>query len=206
MKLRLFESSSLAISAMLISMCGYAAAQAMPDNMRLVSADANLIQRLDSKSAAQGQVVTAKLTASVKDGTSLDLPKGTLLIGKVEQVQTSKDNGPAKLTIVFDQARLSDGHAIPIKATLLAAYPSDSGDYWAETGNIEAVQPHFIPADEKIDQEPGALSHVALHSAVQSNNSGEFLSTDRNIDLERGTQLQLAIAPQGGAQAAANGQ
>jgi hypothetical protein len=205
MKLRLFGPSSLGITAILISY-GFAAAQTAPNTPQLVSADANLVQRLDSKSAAQGQVVTAKLTSSVKNGSSLDLPKGTLLVGKVEQVQTSKDNGPAKLSIVFDQAQLGDGHAIPIKATLLAAYPSDAGDYWAESGNEEALQPRFIPADEKIDQEPGALSHVALHSAVQSNDSGVFLSTDRNINLERGTQLQIALAPGGTLTAAGNGQ
>ena len=198
MKFRLFGPSSLAMSAMLISMCGYAAAQAVPDNIQLVSADANLIQRLDSKTAAQGEVITAKLTSSVKNGTSLDLPKGTLLIGKVEQVQTSKGNGPAKLSIVFDQARLSDGHAIPIKATLLAAYPANGGNSWDDTGTgggLEALQPHFISADEKIDQEPGALSHVAMHSSVQASESAVFLSADRNIELPKGTQLQIAIAP-----------
>ncbi|MGC1362532.1 MAG: hypothetical protein WA826_15250, partial [Silvibacterium sp.] len=104
----------------------FAAAQDSSQNMRLVSANARLVHRLDSKDARQGQIVAAQLTSDVKGSGSMELPKGTMLMGKVEQVQMSSNNGPARMSIVFDQARLSNGQSVPVKATLLAAYPADT--------------------------------------------------------------------------------
>lgn len=202
MKSSFLRPSFLGISAMLIATCAYAGAQVSPQNtqettpqkVQLVSANAQLVQRLDSKNATQGQTVSAELTSDVKAADGVKLDKGTVLMGKVEQVQRSNDKGPSQLSIVFDQARLKDGHTIPVKATLLGAYPASTGSFDA-SGNLLAQQPHFIPTDQKIDQLPGTLSHVAMQSAVQSKTSGTFVSKDRDIKLGRGTQLQIAISP-----------
>jgi hypothetical protein len=205
MKIRFFQSSSLAIAAALLAASGYASAQASPGDLQLVGANATLVQDISSKNASQGEAVTAKLTSTVKGAT--ELPKGTVLLGKVDQVQTSTSGGPATLSIVFDQAQLRDGHQIPVKATLLGAFPSTAGNYggYDDGSSAEEVLPGSIAPDQKIDQEPGVLGgHVAMHSAVQSNTSGVFTSTDRNIDLKRGTQLQLAIAAGPTAQQAGN--
>jgi len=197
----LLGSSVLAIAAALVAVPGLAApcyAQTSTQNLQLVSANARLIHNLDSKDAKEGQMVTAKLTGNVKAADSTELPRGTMLIGKVEHVQMSTDNGPARMSIVFTKARLRDGRTIPIKATILGAYPSSSENSFIYTGvggPYVGAQAHFIPDDQKIDQEPGTLSHVAMHSAVQSHASAVFTSKDRNIDLKSGTELQLAIAP-----------
>lgn len=214
MKTHFIRPAFLGVSAMLIATCGYAGAQvapqntqpqssqtmrqSTPQNVQLVSADAQLAHKIDTRTASQGQTVKAKLTSSVKTAQGMKLDKGTILIGKVEQVQRSNDNGPSRLSIVFDQAQLKDGKTIPVKATLLGAYPSNAGDYYAETGsngNFMVGQPHRISSQEKVDQMPGTLSHVGMHSAVQSNVSATFISKDHNIDLRKGTRLQVAIAP-----------
>jgi hypothetical protein len=50
---------------------------------------------------------------------------------------------------------------------------------------------------ESIDQEPGVLGgNVAMHSAVKENVSAVFTSKDHNFNLKRGTQFQIAIAPE----------
>jgi hypothetical protein len=196
MKINLLRSPVLGIAATLIAIPGYAAAQASSQTM--VSANATLVRNVNSQNAVQGQTVAAKLNSNVKTTGSMELPKGTMLMGKVEQVQMSSNHGPSKISLVFDQARLSDGHTVPVKATLLGAYPANAGQYYADTssnGSLVAGQPHFIPADQKIDQEPGTLSHVSMHSSVESSASGVFMSTDRNVDLKKGTELQIAIAP-----------
>jgi hypothetical protein len=197
------RTSALGIAAALLVFPGlaapsYAATQTSPHHLRLVSANASLVSRLNSRDAKTGQTVTAKLTSEVKTSNSMELPRGTMLIGKVDHVQMSEDNGPAKISVVFNEARLKDGHTIPIKATLLAAYPNSSWNsfnYTGVGGPFINTQSHYIPYDQKIDQEPGTLSHVAMHSAVQSQASGVFTSKDRNIDLRSGTVFQIAIAP-----------
>lgn len=196
MKVSFSSFSILGIFALAVSMYGYAAAQTTPQNIQLVGAQARLINNVDSKDATQGEVITAVLTDNVKAGDSTDLRKGTLLIGKVQDVQKSDNNGPAKLTVVFDQAKLKDGKTIPVKATLLGAFPAPEGYDLDGDGSPAALLPQSIPATRQVDQEPGTLSHVAMHSAVQSDASGVFTSDDRNINLKRGTQLQFALAPQ----------
>jgi hypothetical protein len=199
MRINSIRSSAFGIAAAFLAISGYATAQATPRNMQLVSANARLVHQLDSKDATQGQIVTAQLTGNVKTADGMELPRGTLLMGKVDHVQTSTKDGPSRLSIVFNQARLKDGHTIRVKATLLGAYPSDLGSYYADTGDNGSVlntEPHFIAADQKVDQEPGLLGgNIAMHSAVQSHASAVFVSKDRNIDLRSGTQFQLAIAP-----------
>ncbi|HEX5233787.1 MAG TPA: hypothetical protein VFW25_00510 [Silvibacterium sp.] len=206
--------SSIGIAAMLVATCGDAGAQmapqntqspenvqstqSMPRNIRLVSADARLTRSVNSSKAAQGQMVSAKLTSDVKNAGTTELPKGTMLMGKVEQVKPSTNDGPSQLSVVFDQARLSNGRLVPIKATLLGAYPANTSDYWVDTttsGSLMATQPRYIAADEKVDQEPGTLRHVSMHSSVQSNASGVFMNKDGNVNLKSGTRLQIAIAP-----------
>ncbi|MHB1936616.1 MAG: hypothetical protein ACYCOR_08530 [Acidobacteriaceae bacterium] len=120
---------AVGIAAALISVPMYASMQSQPQRPSLVSAEAVLMQALNSKSARQGQGVNAKLTSNVKTNEQMELPKGTVLTGKVEQIQTGQPNGNGSMvSIVFNAARLSNGQAIPIKATLLGAYPPAQGN------------------------------------------------------------------------------
>ncbi|HUY81427.1 MAG TPA: hypothetical protein VMU92_06855 [Acidobacteriaceae bacterium] len=197
--LRLSVSSKavLAVAMLpLLALPALAATGSSADHQQLVSANAQLTTSLNTKKLSQGARITARLTSNVKAAGSVDIPKGSVLIGKVEHVSMSRDKGPSKLSIVFNQARLHNGHTVPVKATLLAAYPSAS---WGSDGNAGGSytweQSHIIPNDQKVDQEPGTLSHIAMQSAVQSPVSGVFTSKNRNIKLHRGTRFQLAIAP-----------
>ena len=226
MKIGLLTPSSLGVSAMLVAMCGYAGAQVSPQptpqqqqtmtaqqgmsqnmqettpaNMQLVSANAQLNHELSTKNAIPGQPVMAKLTSDVKTANGMKLEDGTVLVGRVENVQKSQNDGPSTVSIVFNQARLNNGRMIPVKATLLGAYPVGTGSYFAETGSsggLMAVQPETIPNDQKVVQKAGTLDGVSMHSAVQSNASGTFMSNDGNVDLKKGTRLQIAIAPMTG--------
>ena len=202
MKMNRLRSYALGIAAALISV---ASMQAQPQHLKLVSANAELTQGLNTESSRQGQTVMAKLTANVTTSGPMELPKGTMLMGTVEQVQPGSGN-KSEISIVFNKARLKDGREVPIKATLLGAYPPaavyTSG---GGVGSYLPIQPRLIPSDEKVLQDPGALSNVTMKSAVQSDVSGTFLSTKNNIQLSQGTQLQLAIAPESSSSSGVSG-
>jgi hypothetical protein len=201
MKISFFQSSSLAIAVAFIAACGYASAQSSTGDLQLVSANATLVQDISSKKASQGEAVSAKLTGAVKGAT--ELPKGTVLLGKVDEVQSSTKGSPAKLSIVFDRAQLRDGHEIPIKVTVLGAFPAPVIDGGYDPTGEPSVLLKSISDNERINQEPGVLHNVAMHSAVKADVSAVFTSTKHNIDLRNGTQLQVAIAPEGGPQGTA---
>jgi hypothetical protein len=200
------RSYSLGIAAALVSLPMYASMQTQPQNLNLVSANAELTQALNSKSTRQGQSVMAKLTSNVKADGKTELPKGTMLMGKVAEVQDANSNGNnTKISIVFNEARLSNGREVPIKATLLAAYPPVESGVAESASSYMVVQPYHISNDQKVQQDPGALSHVMMKSSVQSNVSGVFLSKKHNINLHEGTRFQLAIAPETSSMSTASG-
>ncbi|HZC44113.1 MAG TPA: hypothetical protein VE195_08060 [Acidobacteriaceae bacterium] len=200
------RSYALGIAAALVSLPMYASMPAQPQNLNLVSANAELTQGLNSKSTQQGQSVTAKLTSGVKTDGQMELPKGTILVGKVDQAQNSNSDGnKSSISIVFNEARLRNGREVPIKATLLAAYPPVITGVTQSTSSYMIQQPRHIPNDTKVQQDPGTLGNVTLKSAVQSNVSGVFLSKDHNINLHQGTRFQLAIAPETSSMSTANG-
>jgi hypothetical protein len=198
MKSYFLRSYALGVAAALITIPGYVAvqAQASPQPTTLYSADAELTHALNSNNAKMGQAVTAKLTNNVSAG-SVNLPKGTVLLGKVDQVQ-KESNGGTTLGIVFDRAQVSKGHEIAIKATLLGAYPppvyDDEAGYQGSGLNMTA-QPATVASDHTVQQDAGTLNGVSLTSAVKSDLSGVFASSDRDIKLQSGTRLQVAIAP-----------
>ena len=77
-------------------------------------------------------------------------------MGKVVEVQNTNSNGNnTEISIVFNEARLSNGHQVPIKATLPAAYPPDVTGVEDSASSYMVEQPHHIPSDQKVEQDPG---------------------------------------------------
>jgi hypothetical protein len=204
MKMNRVRSYAFGIAAGLMTLPVYASMQPQQHNLNLVSANARLVRGINAKSTHAGQVVTAKLTSDVKANGQTEFPSGTILMGKVAQVQASNGN-ESKISLVFNEARLSNGREVPIKATLLGAYPPPIPDVTQSGSSYLMLQPRHIPDDQKIQQDPGLLSHVMMKSAVQSPVSGVFLSKKHNINLHPGTRLQLAIAPETNSGGTANG-
>jgi hypothetical protein len=138
-----------------------------------------------------GQTVTVKLTSEATP----ELQKGTMLIGKVDQVQNAATAGTSKMSITFDQARLKNGKEVPIKTMLLGVYSPQNQFESGMSPHFLPVQPATVSDNKTITQEPGALKNISMESSGQSNTSAVFTSTNHNIKLDHGTVLQVAIAP-----------
>jgi hypothetical protein len=153
--------------------------------MQMVQAEAILEKTIDSRKAQAGQEFKAKLGDNVQLKNGPELPRGTELIGTVstDDMQTS---GTSRLALRFTQAQLKDGKTIPIKATIVNLYSTDSA---------QSLDPNFWTPDElQIDQE-GALSGVELHSKIADNNSGVLVSTKKgDVKLPQGYGIALAIS------------
>ncbi|MGA8160854.1 MAG: hypothetical protein WA374_11545 [Acidobacteriaceae bacterium] len=184
MRLASWKNWSLGL-AMVSLMTGAACAQS------LAGVTTTLDHTLESKSVAPGQTVTAKLTGSLKaDG--LDLLRGTELVGKIAEVKAAQNGTPASVSVVFTTAKLKNGKEVPVKATVISVYPQSAGDGVEGSGVTMAEAPRQVPLDGTYDQEPGALSHVTMKSAVKSSDSATFSSND-NFRLPAGTFLQLGV-------------
>lgn len=163
-------------------------------NWQLAGASARLVHTIDAKSVKQGEAVQAKLDSSVKTDQGVKLDKGTVLQGTVTSVQQASNGSPSSITLNFDKAQTKNGKTIPVKVTLLAAYPANAEADSAYGVTDMGPAPEHVSSNETVNQEPGQLRHIALRSKVQSDNSGTFESKDGNVKLSAGTYLQVGIA------------
>lgn len=186
-----FSVKNLSLGLAIVAMSAAAASA-----QSLSGVNTKLLTPLDSQTARIGQPVAVKLNDSVKITTGETLPKGTELVGSVSEVKSADGSNPASVTVVFNTAELKGGKKVPVKATLLAAYPANGGDGLDEVGPA----PSHVEAKYTVDQEPGALRGVSLKSAVENPASGTFSKQKGNFKLAAGSFLQLAVGP-----ASANG-
>jgi hypothetical protein len=176
--------TSLSIAALLSTLSGSGPAFAQSQSAQLTPGSALLGHSLDTKDAAAGQVVTAKLISPIETPDGLTLPRGTQLLGRIVDVQASHDKSPATLTLIFDKAKIK-GKEVPIKATLVAMGPQ----------NTLPSAPAKVTSTDSFDQPAGELPGVSLHSTVQSDNSGVLTNKTSNIRLDNATEILLAVAP-----------
>lgn len=184
-----FSLKNLSLGAALVSLIAVSAASAQT----LTGVNTRLVQPLDSATAAAGQNVTVKLDSGVKTPDGVKLPRGTELVGKIAAVKPSQNGGPASVSVVFTTAQLKGGKQIPVKATLLAAYPGDQGiEAQYNDATVDTVA-DSVSGSHEVDQEPGALPHVTLKAAVSNADSGTFSRTDGNFKLGAGTFFQIGV-------------
>lgn len=186
-----FSLQNFSMSLAVVSLLSAGAASAQT----LAGVNTRLVSPLNSQTASEGQTVTVKLEGTVKTADGVKLTRGTELVGKVTSVKASQNGGAASVTVTFTTADLKGGKQVPVKATLLAAYPGDQGIEAQYSDSTMDTVAGKVSGDQTIDQEPGALPGVALKSAVEAPESGTFSKTNGNFKLAAGTFLQVGIAP-----------
>ncbi|QNI31442.1 hypothetical protein H7849_20555 [Alloacidobacterium dinghuense] len=190
----------------------------------MVGARASLSKGIDAKKAKQGDAVTAKLQDDVKIPDSVDLPKNTVLLGRIDQVQPSENKGDSSVQVTFDKAQLKNGQQLAIKVTIMQIAPPPSAMRNQESasaaggtpsmpsspapsapsgsgGGMQPAQsqpaPSMAPSASDSSQPQPAqqgIAGVQLQSDIHQSDSGVFTAKKKNVHLDDGTQLQMAIA------------
>jgi hypothetical protein len=160
----------------------------------LVAANAELVTKIDAKTAKAGDTVTAKLTSSVHLPGGAELKRNTLLTGHIDQVQPAVNNGASTVVLTFDKAQPKGGEAIAIKSTIVGIYPNGT----------DLVAPD-LSSQMKIAETPASAHGYSLTSDVRGSTSGVLTADGKNVHVADGTELQFAVAPIVAAGAAAAG-
>lgn len=197
-----FLLSVVAVAIAVTPTPGVAQESASPGvvSMQMSSARVWLTKGLDAKKAKQGDVVTAKLLDDTKVPNSQDLPKNTVLLGRIDMVQPSQSKSDSSIQVTFDKAQLKDGQQLPVKVTVMRIFPPSSltaqgggstpGDQLAPR-NPGGAAP--TPGSSQGGQRDEGVNGVLLKSDVHDNNSGTFMTKGRNVYIGNGTELQVAI-------------
>ena len=157
-----------------------------------------LVNGLDAVKDQSGRTVSAKLVDKINLSNGTELPRGTVLLGKVT-ADDMQEQGVSKLALRFDQARLKNGTTVPVRATIVGFYSPSYGEVDPEE-NTPATPNDWTAATLAFDQE-NALPGIDLHSKIASQNSGVFVATKKDdVKLKKGSEIQFAIGPGNGGQ------
>jgi hypothetical protein len=159
----------------------------------LVPAEVELNKTLEARKDQPGAAfeATLKSTVHLKDGT--ELPRGTVLVGKVT-APNGKSAGASQLALVFTDAKLKGGKDVPIQATIVGlADPVVGTDSNAAYDGPAPWNGSSMQFDMS-----GALNNVDLHSAIGSDNSGTLVASGKGgLKLSAGSRISLALGDKG---------
>jgi len=148
-----------------------------------VVANAVLQTSFNTKTAKQGDKVTARLTNAVHIAGGQELPRGTVLVGHVDEAQASTDKGISKAVLTFDTAVLKNGQQVGLKSTLIAVRPEDAQLFDSLPKPLGSIE-----------QAPFSRHGYGLKSNVVDSNSGTLTADGKDFHLAQGTELQFAIS------------
>ena len=165
--------------------------------------------KLDTKTSKAGDTVTAKTLNPLKLNDGTVLPRGTILTGKVTQVQ-SKSSGSPTLAIIFNQLATTKGATpMPVHGLLAAVAPaprlSDAGGSTRDLplgsggdskGQMTALTGTPIGgSDAPLPPiQPGcSIKGVVLSNMPAADGSSILQSTDKDFKLENGTRLEIGL-------------
>jgi hypothetical protein len=113
-----------------------AASQPSAAAAQLQPVTGELVNKLDSKSAKQGDSVVVKTKEDLKFPGGADLPKGSKLVGHVTNVQARADGKEnSQIAIQFDHAEMKDGQNMAIESVIKSVSPSPSEGTGSATDN-----------------------------------------------------------------------
>ena len=219
-------TAALAFTALPIAMRAQDAADTVQTkNIQLVSVHAELGKSIDAKKAKPGDAITAKIQDDVKIPGSVDLPRNTVLLGHIDQVQPSENKGDSSVQVTFDKAQLKNGQQLAIKATIMQisapvsalrnqeAAPGSPGTMpsapassagGGSGGGMNSPQstprpasssmPSVVPESSQPSSQQSGIPGIQLQSDIHQSNSAVFTAKKKNVRLDDGTQLQMAIA------------
>ena len=149
-----------------------------------------LVDKLDSKSAKQGDSVVLKTKEEAKTADGTDIPKGSKLMGHVTNVQArSDDKENSQITLQFDRAELKTGQTLPIASVIESVAPSGGASMAGNNRPMAPASPGAMdaPANGSV---PAAGSASAAGSSSASPSNG---ANPRSPNNEPG----MAAAPTG---------
>jgi hypothetical protein len=136
---------------------GAAAAQLKP-------VTGELVDKLDSKSAKQGDSVVVKTNEDVVFPGGADIPKGSKLVGHITNVQPRGDGKEnSQIAIQFDRAELKGGQNMAIESVIKSVSPAEGG------GAMDNTVPGSYSANPQ--GAPGATSSSAPGMNGSSSNT-----------------------------------
>jgi hypothetical protein len=117
-----------------------------------------LTQKLDSKTAKNGDSVVVQTKTSVKTPDGTEIPKGSKLVGHVMGVLASTEGQNSQVALQFDHVELQGGQSVPVLSQIQSITPPEGA---ASAGSSASSVPPGDPRATPGSTSPGATSSGA---------------------------------------------
>jgi hypothetical protein len=165
--------------------------QPSPAAAQLTPVKGELQDKLDSKSAKQGDSVVVKTKEDLKFPGGADIPKGSKLIGHVTNVQARADGKEnSQIAIQFDRAELKGGQNMAIESVIRSVSPAQ------ETPSDNTV-PGAYGSSPGVQGTPGQGTEAGMApsaSGTSGSNGGTNPNTTNHPGLASNTTAQPGVA------------
>jgi hypothetical protein len=168
-----------------------------PAAAQLKPVSGELVDKLDSKSAKQGDSVVVKTDENLQISEGTEIPKGSKLIGHVTNVQPRGDGKEnSQIAIQFDRAEIKGGKSLSIESVIQSVAPA--GDSQAMSGISNPPGAYgsttaTVPAGG-MGSTSGATSSTGIGSS--GNGSMNQSATDNRTGLASKSTMQPGAADQ----------
>jgi hypothetical protein len=93
-------------------------------NPQLRPVTGELQDKLDTKTAKNGDAVVVKITEPATTASGVEIPKGSKIMGHIIDVAPKGQDGDnSRVTIQFDQAEIKGGQTLPIRSVIQSVAP-----------------------------------------------------------------------------------
>lgn len=178
-------------------------APAQPGNAATTTADfmpvkAELLSKLDSKSAKPGDAVVVKTRENVKTSDGTEIPKGSRLMGHITKVQAhSNTSQNSELALLFDQAQLKSGQTVAIHSTIQSVgTPQGSGQPADAMSSAPMASPGGAPGGGSMSNSRGSSSGSPAQPSVPSTQA-TTASADQSSGSGNGSTAGRVVAGSG---------
>ena len=170
----------------------------------LKSVSGELVDKLDTKSAKQGDSVVVKTSEDLKVSGGTDIPKGSKLMGHVTNVQArgeGKEN--SQIAIQFDKAELKGGQTVAIESIIQSVSPAAG----IGVDNSVPNAPTALGASPASPGTPSGTSpsSPSMNGATTPNGSTSMNGGSANTSSNRPGEESNGTAQPGQADQTANG-
>lgn len=171
--------------------------QTSPQAAQLAPVKAELVSKLDSNSAKQGDTVVVKTDESIKTASGTEIPKGSKLTGHVTNVQARGDTVQnSQIAIQFDRAELKGGQSVPIESVIQSVAPATDVDASnavpmagapgapAGNGSMAGTANNNMPGQSNMpNQSSTPNQNTNQNPGLAGNTSGQVGATNQNTNI-----------------------
>jgi len=171
-----------------------------PAAAQLKPVSAELVDKLDSKSAKQGDSVVVKTDENLQISEGTEIPRGSKLIGHVTNVQSRGDGHEnSQIAIQFDRAELKSGQTLPIESVIQSVSPASGSEGMSGTSNPPATYGDATASSNAASMGSASATPAASPgTAVSAPGAGSSAAATMN---QNATNTQTGVASNSALQA-----